>query len=927
MLWLLLSGYYNLVIEPVGSKPALGTGGAVRLKLSWPEGWRKLLAKCATENRAKKKDATMGIVPVELTPDATEVSVKFYRGTWAIILDIDKGITCSCFEAISRIKETIQWAFAWWETWTSTPEKPRLRLAFPLAAAVNGRVAQDLWDRLAQVCPFPVDRTSRERKRIALLPPSSRQWGIEGGTGLLDPAAYGWKPSDCDLDNPAGLIRRGRPAKKAAAPAPMVEQEDGEESDEDEETESSDDEEEAPRSFKLTGEETITGEDGTEITISDLTPAWASSRFREGEDRARCTCPFSDSGTLSGFLRVHDSRAFIHCRAGSHGHEPGATWVYLLTQKPSAGMGRLPYPYLLGLEGALMKEKTNSKGDSTVETVSSYCPTVTALYVDRETGDEWWRLEWTGALGHKALVLRRDECATAQKLSDRTARAGLSIHEGNRKELTVFLSEYVNANKDTLPRHRVASRMGWFPDGFQWGRQWLDFGGSGEAQELVVSGRSGEHGLAEACHSAGSLAGWARGFMALTAYPLACAGVIGAAASPVYAKIPSGMSHMLEWGAGNGTGKTSAMRMAESVWGQPEELESSWDMTAVGLENVCGFLNAIPIFLDDTQTVQDGKRNRIDPEKTVYRIVSGEGAVKGAPGGMTAEQKVWNLGAFSTGEAAIHQSRQAGGMRARLVSIQSPPFGLNTKDKVSAIVGPIAETMKANYGWLGPEIVKLLWAADPAILGRRFAKYRAQWQPILEAAGHGASDRASIHFANLHIAAHLIEFILAREGLDEGRPRGWLVSTVLTPLAAAVGQTEREAGSTDPALRARFGFWSFLVAHRGMFWSKDAREQRELYGKWEGGDGWKDLYFNARCLGAYLSDDGYNLSVNEATKRWAEEGFIDPAGHKGRLFNVSMGGARDWMYRITRDAVDKLLDSGPRISGPPTDDEEPVVTT
>ena len=652
-MYVLMAGVFHDQIEDPANPPVPpAPRGAVEIGLTWPAGWLKLLGNAGRKNNPRTKEAGFGIVPCRMKPGSERVLVQNYLATEAVVLDLDKGLDGKApSDIVSDLSAAIsEWGFAWWETWNSKPGKPRLRIVFPLMAPVNGKIALDIWERFVRLCPYPVDPTSKERKRVHLLPVTGYSFGIQPGPAV-DPGVLGWTPAAYDPANPAGRVGPGRPKK--VAPVPVLPSEDGDEGDD---GSGSDDDGSGSGSggsgsggsggCVLTGDEEIEHEGGDRIILSDIDRAWVEGRARAGEDRARILCPFrgqSASGAASAFIRVHDSRAYLTCTSGGHGHTAGQTWVYLLTKRKVALPGRCPFPYSVGQEGELIKQKTSPDGKTVLyETVCAYGPLVTALYCDAETGDEWWRLEWTGALGHKEMVLRRDDCATAQRLSDRTARAGLSIHEANRKELTVWLSAYVVVNQDTLPRFAVCSRMGWFPDGFQWGRNWLDLAGSGRTQELVTYGRNGEGKLADACTSAGTFAGWASAFRDLVAYPLAAIGVVGSVASVLYSKIPGTMAHLLEWGAANGTGKTASMRMAESVWAQPEEFESSWDMSNVGFEEIAGFLCNLPMFLDDTKT-QQGAKNRISPDKTVYRVVSGEGAVKGARvvGQSDRERGVW----------------------------------------------------------------------------------------------------------------------------------------------------------------------------------------------------------------------------------------------------------------------------------------------
>ena len=57
------------------------------------------------------------------------------------------------------------------------------------------------------------------------------------------------------------------------------------------------------------------------------------------------------------------------------------------------------------------------------------------------------------------------------------------------------------------------------------------------------------------------------------------------------------------WGVDSGTGKTVALMVAASVWGDPAigNYVKTFDGTVVGLEKTAAFLNELPLCLDELQ--------------------------------------------------------------------------------------------------------------------------------------------------------------------------------------------------------------------------------------------------------------------------------------------------------------------------------------
>jgi len=61
----------------------------------------------------------------------------------------------------------------------------------------------------------------------------------------------------------------------------------------------------------------------------------------------------------------------------------------------------------------------------------------------------------------------------------------------------------------------------------------------------------------------------------------------------------------VEWAGPTSSGKTTAMQVAASVWGDPDteagKVMQTWDSTRVGIERTAAFLQHLPLFLDDTK--------------------------------------------------------------------------------------------------------------------------------------------------------------------------------------------------------------------------------------------------------------------------------------------------------------------------------------
>lgn len=93
-------------------------------------------------------------------------------------------------------------------------------------------------------------------------------------------------------------------------------------------------------------------------------------------------------------------------------------------------------------------------------------------------------------------------------------------------------------------------------------------------------------------------------------------------------------------------GKTTAARLALSVWGDPAATMGNWDATSLGLQNVA-------LARNDGLLVLDEIGQSTDPRKIpqmVYSVINGVSKTQGAKDGGNRRQKTWRNLILSTGE-------------------------------------------------------------------------------------------------------------------------------------------------------------------------------------------------------------------------------------------------------------------------------------
>jgi putative DNA primase/helicase len=104
-------------------------------------------------------------------------------------------------------------------------------------------------------------------------------------------------------------------------------------------------------------------------------------------------------------------------------------------------------------------------------------------------------------------------------------------------------------------------------------------------------------------------------------------------------------------------GKTTALGVAASVWGEPGRIES-WRATCNGLEGVAALHNDNLLLLDELK--------EIDPREAggaAYLLANGAGKRRGRPQGGTRPRLTWRTLFLSTGEISLAQHVEAAGLR------------------------------------------------------------------------------------------------------------------------------------------------------------------------------------------------------------------------------------------------------------------------
>ena len=292
----------------------------------------------------------------------------------------------------------------------------------------------------------------------------------------------------------------------------------------------------------------------------------------------------------------------------------------------------------------------------------------------------------------KALTVSREQLASSQKIIG-LSRQGVDVNSENAKEVVRYMAKLESLNYDNLPRQDSVSHMGWLSDGkFMPYVDGVSY--DGESPEMMRM-----YGLLKPSGDRDTWFNLVKQVRADNSVPARIA--LAAAFAAPLVKILGGLPFFVHLWGETGCGKTVGLMLAASVWGYPDSMDGyikQFSGTKVSFEMYAAFCCNIPVLLDELQVISDRKSF----DDIVYMLCQGSNKGRGAKEGGLQIQKSWNTCIITTGEMPITQSNSGGGAVARIIEVNYGGVPLFKDARWTA------NTLKANYGFAGPEFIELL---------------------------------------------------------------------------------------------------------------------------------------------------------------------------------------------------------------------------
>lgn len=408
--------------------------------------------------------------------------------------------------------------------------------------------------------------------------------------------------------------------------------------------------------------------------------------------------------------------------------------------------------------------------------------------------------KWRTTIVDKATV------STARNITALSSQ-GISVTSNSASALVDYINDMENLNYDIIPEQKSIGRLGYIPgEGF-----------SPYVDGLVFDGDASFRNLYNAVGSAGSQLDWLRTAMECRRQSVTARIMLAASfASPILSLVGSLPFFVHLWGVDSGTGKTVALMLAASVWGNPAlgSYVQTFNGTQVGQERTAAFLNHLPVCLDELQLTKDSRgKTSFD----VYQLAQGVGRARGKRTGGVEMAATWNCCFLTTGESPLTGISAGAGAINRVIDIEctSGSAVLTDGQRISGL-------LKRNYGWAGRIFVERLYKDE-----KTQETVRTIYQEnFRELCAGDSTEKQAMAAAAIITADFLASRWVFQDSIDEAAELVLDVSDIRDFLAS------KEAVSAGR--RAYDWLCDWVASNVNRFNTDDAPATGEVYGVLEG---------------------------------------------------------------------------------------------
>ncbi|WP_052088082.1 DUF927 domain-containing protein [Paenibacillus wynnii] len=538
------------------------------------------------------------------------------------------------------------------------------------------------------------------------------------------------------------------------------------------------------------------------------------------------------------------------------------------------------------INGKIFEVKTMKNGEVKHAPVCECLVAVTGRYTNLTDHTQGLDVSWVSHRGTKSVSDTRSSFADSKKLIN-LSDYGLPVHSENARKLAAYLSRFESENEDRLTTKKVSNQLGWVAGGFLLGDNFI---GEGDIQFMPKDAGDGQ--TARGFHTRGESSGTLKVLERIKPFAPVKMAVYAALSAPLL-NLWGESPYIFELAGSTSRGKTTALRVAASLFGCPDEdkpgIFKQWNMTKVAIERYASTMNHLPLFLDDTKKTDERTVRPI-----IFQFSSGQSKGRGSLKGAQVSAG-WQTVMLTTGEQKLTSFAKDGGSVGRVLSLEGSPF--TTADIVSArLVQELNKQLSEHYGHMAEPWIRFLMMADMDHWKKQFSIACDRYLEMGRLAGEVAM-RLSRIMALIDVTGQMFDscFGLCLYSADE-------LARVWTKITGETPELDRAAEALEVVM-------SWVTANNRQFIINDGGSpfSGRLFGEIRA----DEIFVIDDLLDEHLRSRGYDpLSI---AKAWKEKGWTTTAPQRTK-WRRRLGGGNPWTYCFDMTKIGWSFDTNDRFS-------------
>ncbi|MDO4200400.1 MAG: DUF927 domain-containing protein [Clostridia bacterium] len=421
------------------------------------------------------------------------------------------------------------------------------------------------------------------------------------------------------------------------------------------------------------------------------------------------------------------------------------------------------------------------------------------------------------------------------------ADSGLPVSSKNAADIVAYLSDYENANLNVIPLVKSISRVGWLDSS--------SFFPYIKNKDIIFESEHKEAmRIAESMTPTGSFETWLKSAKLLRANLFGRFLLASSFASPMLEILKHRVFFVHIWNDSK-SGKTAAIKMAISVWGDPTRLMGSFNATNVGLERMACILKHIPFAIDELQVLNSRK---LSVENIIYSLANGFGRLRGSKDGTIQETLSWRNSVITSGEQPMTKENSNDGAMTRVLELYGKPCD---NAEFAHQFHLISEN---NYGFAGRIFVEYL--IKDVIKNKNQAD--KQFEKMCKEIKHKCTENDDYsHLDNIAIVC-LGDYYSSISVFEENERDAW---NEAVDMGVKISENSKELQLSSTIERA----WDFVVSWIASNKNRFSPDSTPCYGKIEA----NAVYIIPSVLRQALEEDGFNYL--KVTRGFKDYGFIE----------------------------------------------------